>query len=57
LRYAHFQQITTRETIDLMRVAVADGDTPDRQAFELMEAMAEQGRTLQLPGSPADLRR
>lgn len=57
LRYARFQQITTRETIDLMRMAVADSEMPDRQAFELMEAMAEQGRTLQLPGSPADLRR
>ena len=32
LRYAKFQGITTRETIDLMNMAVADGDISARDA-------------------------
>ncbi len=35
LRYARFQGITTRETIDLMTIAVASGDLGADVAFEL----------------------
>jgi predicted nucleic acid-binding protein len=57
LRYARFQGITTRETIDLMSTAVANGDIAARDAFGLMQAMADEGRALRLPGSVADLQR
>jgi hypothetical protein len=55
LRYARFQGITTRETIDLFRIAVADGELEAKDAFDLMQAMASCGRHLKLPGSVADL--
>ncbi|WP_291414592.1 hypothetical protein [Actinophytocola sp.] len=55
LRYARAQQITTRETIDLVGIAVVDGDIEAGEAFTLMRQMADQGRRLRLPGSVADL--
>ena len=57
LRYAKFQGITTRETIDLMSIAVADGDISARDAFDLMQAMADSDRYLRLPKSAEELRR
>lgn len=57
VRYARHQGITARETIDLMRIAVANGDTGARDAYELMTKMATRDRHLRLPGSPDDLRR
>jgi hypothetical protein len=57
VRYARFQGITTRETIDLMGLAVANGDMAARAAFDLMQAMARKGRALRLPASVADLKR
>jgi hypothetical protein len=33
LRYARFQNITTRETIDIMSIAVADGNIGAAEAF------------------------
>ena len=57
LRYARFQGIATYETFDLMRIAVADGDIADKQAFDLMHRMAATGRSLRLPSSVAELRR
>lgn len=57
LRYAKFQGITTRETIDIMSIAVADGDISARDAFELMERMADSDRYLRLPKSAEELRR
>ena len=41
LRYAKFQNITTRETIDIMCIAVADGDISAAEAFGLMNQMAD----------------
>jgi hypothetical protein len=57
LRYARFQGITTRETIDLVNIAVANGDINARDGFNLMRQMADQGRCLRLPVSAADLQR
>lgn len=57
LRYAKFQGITTRETIDLMNIAVVSGDIPAREAHDLMLTMAKVGRFLRLPNSVDDLRR
>ena len=57
VRYAKFQGITTRETIDLMNMAVADGDISARDAFNLMRAMADSDRYLRLPKSAEELRR
>jgi predicted nucleic acid-binding protein len=57
LRYARFQGITTRETIDLMSVAVVNGDIAARDGFDLMVKMADSGRHLRLPYSAQDLTR
>jgi hypothetical protein len=57
LRYAKFQRITTRETIDIVSIAVADGDISARDAFDLMQAMADSDRYLRLPKSAEELRR
>ena len=57
VRYARFQGITTRESIDLMSAAVVDGDIAAKPAFELMYKMADLGRSLRLPASHADLHR
>ena len=56
LRHAQFQGITTRETLDLMIMAVVNGDLTDRAAYDLMLKMTDSGRTLRIPGSPRDLR-
>jgi hypothetical protein len=57
LRYARFQGITARETIDLVSIAVVNGLIGAGDALGLMRQMAELGRGLRLPGSPADLLR
>jgi hypothetical protein len=57
LRYARFQKITTRETIDLVSIAVINGDIEAHEGVELMWQMAERGRKLRLPDSDADLLR
>jgi hypothetical protein len=57
LRYARFQGITTKETIDLMSIAVVNGDITARAAFDLMTQMTAAGRHLRLPRSAADLAR
>ncbi|MGV9369807.1 hypothetical protein [Micromonospora tulbaghiae] len=57
LRLARFRGITTRETIDLVSMAVLNGDLRTREGFELMQAMSQQGRYLRLPASAADLTR
>jgi hypothetical protein len=56
LRYARFQGITTRETFDLMNIAVVDGDITAREAYDLMVRMADSGRFLRLPNAVEDLR-
>ena len=55
VRYARFQHITTRETIDLMTIAVINGDIAAQQAYDLMLTMADKGRSLRLPSSPRQL--
>jgi hypothetical protein len=55
VRYGRFQHITTRETIDLMTIAVVNGDIAAHKAYELMLVMADKGRSLRLPSSPSEL--
>jgi len=57
VRYARHQGITTRETIDLMNIAVVNGDITARDGFDLMNKMADHDRYLRLPGSSQDLER
>lgn len=57
LRYARYQGITTRETIDLVNLAAVNGDIAARDGFALMRQMANQGRYLRLPDTAADLLR
>lgn len=57
LRYARFQGITTYETVDLMSMAVADGDVTAQQAFDILCRMGDEGRSLRLPRSASDLSR
>lgn len=57
LRYARFRGITTRETIDLVAMAVADGEISPKDGYLLMRRMASAGRHLRLPASSADLAR
>jgi predicted nucleic acid-binding protein len=54
LRYAKFQGITTRETIDLMSMAVVNGDIGAQDAFSLMTLMADRDRGLRLPKTASD---
>lgn len=57
IRYAKFQSITTRETIDIFSIAVADGEISATKAFGLMQQMAVADRHLRLPKSADDFRR
>lgn len=57
LRYARFQGITTRETIDIIREAVVNGDISASSGFSLMREMADRGRHLTLPKAAVDLLR
>jgi hypothetical protein len=55
LRYGRFQHITAHETIDLMTIAVVNGDIAAQRAYDLMLAMADKGRALRLPSTPRQL--
>lgn len=57
LRYAKFQGITTKETVDLVSIAVVNGDITAHEAFALMKRMATCGRRLRQPKSVSDLTR
>lgn len=57
LDFARFQRITTLETIDVVRHLVAGGDLAARPAFEVMQEMASEGRSLRLPRDIGELRR
>ncbi len=57
LRYARFRGITTRETIDLVSIAIVNGHVGTQEGFSLMRQMADQDRHLRLPASAADLLR
>jgi hypothetical protein len=48
LRYARLQGITTRETIDLVSIAVVNGYIETQEGFNLMRQMGDQGRCLRL---------
>ncbi|MGH3279526.1 MAG: hypothetical protein ACRDNW_10360 [Trebonia sp.] len=50
-----FQHITTRETIDMMCISVADGDISAGDAFDLMNQMADSDRYLRRPKSAEEL--
>jgi hypothetical protein len=52
-----FQRITTRETIDLMCMAVADEGIGAAEALSLMNQMADRDRYLRLLKSVEELRR
>lgn len=55
LEASRVEGITTRETIDIMRGIVADGDLSAQQAYDLMLQIAAADRHLRLPRSPRDL--
>ena len=57
VRYARFQGIPTRETVDLMSLAAVDGEITAQEGFDLLLKMIDQGRHLRLPISAADLLR
>jgi hypothetical protein len=57
LDYARFRGITTRETLDLVSMAVLDGALAMREGFELLQKMSQKGRALRMPATPADLTR
>lgn len=55
LRYARGRGITTMETMDLLRHAVADYDVTAEQAHRLLEQMEQAGRHLRTSRCAADL--
>jgi hypothetical protein len=55
LRYARHQAITTRETAGLVNIAVVNGGIAAREAFDLLQMMADSGRYLRLPRSADEL--
>ena len=57
VRFARFHGIVTYETVDLMSIAVADGEIAATKAYDLMVLMADEGRALRLPRSRAELGR
>lgn len=56
-RYAIRQQITTRDTLDVMSEIVADGDLTTADAYALMRTMAARDRQMRQPARPSDLGR
>lgn len=57
LDFARKQDITTLETIDIVKHIVADGDLTTVTAWELMQEMLREGRLLRMPASSDDLAR
>jgi hypothetical protein len=57
LRYARFQKIRTYETVDLVSLSVANGDVTVKDGFALLSRMADEGRSLRLPRTAAELER
>jgi len=55
LDYARFVGITTRETIDLVREVIADGDLTAVAGYALMKEMVVADRSLRMPASARDL--
>jgi predicted nucleic acid-binding protein len=57
LRYAKRQDIPAYETLDLMAMAVSDGDIDGAGAFVLMERMTSRGRSVRMPAGRESFRR
>jgi len=57
LRYARFQGITTRETMDLMAIATVNGDITAPDGYALLRLMAGRDRHLRLPETAGHLLR
>jgi hypothetical protein len=57
LRYARLRGITTRETSDLMGIAVTNGDLPASDGYDLLRRMVQRGRHLRVPATAAELLR
>lgn len=57
IRYAKRQGIPTYETVELMAMAVNDGDIGDAAALAFMEQMASSGRSVRMPAGRAPFRR
>ena len=57
IHYAKRQGIPTYETIELMAMAVNDGDIDEAAAFALMEQMMSSGRSVRMPAGRAAFRR
>lgn len=55
LRYARRQGLIARETMDLVSIAVANGDVTAPDGYALLNSMAALDRGLRLPSSPQDL--
>ncbi|MEU0876780.1 hypothetical protein [Nocardia brasiliensis] len=56
LRYARGRGIITRETIDLMGIAVANGELTAQSAYDAMVSMIVSGRYLRMPKTAQELR-
>ncbi|MGH3788249.1 MAG: hypothetical protein ACRDRG_17265 [Pseudonocardiaceae bacterium] len=57
LRYARAQGITTRDTADLVSIAVGNGDIDAQDGLILLRQMADLGRKLRVPDSVTALHR
>jgi hypothetical protein len=55
LRYARFQGLRTRDTADLVGIAVDSGDAGRNGGFALLKEMSGQGRHLRLPRTADEL--
>ncbi|WP_326644633.1 hypothetical protein OG884_10810 [Streptosporangium sp. NBC_01755] len=53
--YAHARGITTRDTMDLVSEAVADGCCTRDDGFKLLQRMRQEGRYLRVPPHPSHL--
>jgi len=57
LRYARFQRLITRDTADVVGLAVENGEIGASSGLGLLQEMAEGGRSVRIPRSSQDLRR
>lgn len=55
--YARHQRILTYETVDLMSMAVANGDVTANDGLALLTRMRAEGRALRVPRSATELAR
>jgi hypothetical protein len=55
LEYARNQRIMTYQSLDVMRMIVADGDLTPEAALHLMRDMQASGRNLEVPATARGL--